>query len=140
MEDIVIRPFQAADEADITALWEEVFPNPSPWNIATDDIRRKQAVQPELFFVAVQNEKIIGTAMGGYDGHRGWVYYLGVHPEFRRSGVGSRLMQSVEEALIAIGCSKLNLQVRASNVDVVNFYQQLGYSTEERVSMGKRLA
>lgn len=140
MEDIVIRPFQAADEADITALWEEVFPNPSPWNNATDDIRRKQAVQPELFFVAVQNEKIIGTAMGGYDGHRGWVYYLGVHPEFRRSGVGSRLMQSVEEALIAIGCSKLNLQVRASNVDVVNFYQQLGYSTEERVSMGKRLA
>jgi len=139
MDDLVIRPFQAADEAGIAALWGEVFPNPSPWNMPAADIRRKKAVQPELFFVSVQNKRIIGTAMGGYDGHRGWVYYLGVHPDFRRSGVGSMLMRAVEEGRIAIGCSKLNLQVRASNVDVVNFYKQLGYSTEEHVSMGKRL-
>ncbi len=140
MDDLVIRPFQAADEAGIATLWGKVFPNPSPWNMPVADIQSKKAVQPELFFVAVQNNRIIGTAMGGYDGHRGWVYYLGVHPEFRRCGIGSMLMRSVEKGLIAIGCSKLNLQVRASNVDVVNFYKQLGYSTEERVSMGKRLA
>ena len=77
--------------------------------------------------------------MAGYDGHRGWVYYVAVSPRRRRQGIGSALMKEVEARLAQFGCPKLNLQVRATNQEVVAFYQQLGYEVEQRVSMGKRL-
>ena len=80
-----------------------------------------------------------GTVMGGYDGHRGWVYSLAVVPEVRRRGVGTALMRHVERELAVRGCPKVNLQVLASNAATVAFYEKLGYSVEERVSMGKLL-
>jgi ribosomal protein S18 acetylase RimI-like enzyme len=95
--------------------------------------------QPELFFVAVDEGSLVGTAMSGFDGHRGWVYYVAVHPDYRRRGIGSALMKKVEGALTEMGCSKLNLQIRVGNAQVQSFYDSLGYSLEERISMGKKL-
>jgi ribosomal protein S18 acetylase RimI-like enzyme len=77
--------------------------------------------------------------MGGYDGHRGWVYSLAVRPDLRRRGVGTALMRHVERALADLGCPKVNLQVLASNAATVAFYRGLGYDVEERLSMGKVL-
>jgi ribosomal protein S18 acetylase RimI-like enzyme len=134
-----IRPYTEADEKAVAALWREVFPGSPAWNHPETDIQRKLAVQRELFFVATQGDKVVGTAMGGYDGHRGWVYYVAVSPRYRRQGIGAALMRQVEEGLARLGCPKLNLQVRADNHQVVHFYEKLGYKTEERVSMGKRL-
>lgn len=137
--NVQIRPFLDSDEAAVAALWREVFPGSPAWNHPETDIRRKLAVQRDLFLVAVLDSEIVGTAMGGYDGHRGWVYYVAVSPRHRRHGIGTALMTGVEEGLARIGCPKLNLQVRASNDQVVAFYERLGYKVEERVSMGKRL-
>jgi ribosomal protein S18 acetylase RimI-like enzyme len=78
--------------------------------------------------------------MGGYDGHRGWVYSLAVSPPARRRGVGTALMAHLERELAARGCPKVNLQVLASNAGTVRFYEKVGYAVEERVSMGKLLA
>ena len=78
--------------------------------------------------------------MAGYDGHRGWIYYVAVSPTHRRRGIGTLLMTEVEERLARIGCPKLNLQVRSSNPEVVAFYEQLGYQVEERISLAKRLS
>jgi ribosomal protein S18 acetylase RimI-like enzyme len=77
--------------------------------------------------------------MGGYDGHRGWVNYLGVSPEYRKSGLGRDIMAAVEEKIRTMGCSKINLQIRASNVEAIEFYESIGYKIEDRVSMGKRM-
>ena len=77
--------------------------------------------------------------MGGFDGHRGWVYYLAVASEHRRKGVARDLMAALETLLLAYGCTKINLQVRVTNQDVVDFYLGLGYIIEDRVSMGKRI-
>jgi ribosomal protein S18 acetylase RimI-like enzyme len=137
--NIEIRSYLDSDEAAVVALWREVFPGSPTWNHPETDIQRKLAVQRELFLVAVLDSEIVGTAMGGYDGHRGWVYYVAVSPRHRRQGIGTALMAGVEEGLIRIGCPKINLQVRASNDRVVSFYEQLGYKVEERVSIGKRL-
>jgi ribosomal protein S18 acetylase RimI-like enzyme len=134
-----IRPYVEGDEAGVTGLWREVFPHAPSWNVPEEDIARKLVVQRELFLVAVEEGEVIGTAMGGYDGHRGWVYYVVVSPRYRRRGIGTALMRRVEEGLAEIGCPKVNLQVRASNEEVVAFYKKLGYQVEERVSMGKRL-
>jgi ribosomal protein S18 acetylase RimI-like enzyme len=136
---LIIRPYREPDEQAVADLWRRVFPDSPPWNDPEADIRRKLSVQRELFLVAILGGELVGTAMAGFDGHRGWVYYVAVSPDHRRQGVGRALMARVEEGLTALGCSKLNLQVRASNSQVVSFYKHLGYQVEERVSMSKRL-
>lgn len=103
------------------------------------DINRKLSVQRELFFVAIDAGELIGTAMGGWDGHRGWVYYVAVRDGARRRGVGTALMRQVESALVRLGCNKINLQVRTEDAGVVSFYEKLGYAVEGRISMGKKL-
>lgn len=134
-----VRSYSESDEAAVAALWREVFPDAPAWNHPETDIRRKLAVQRELFLVATIEGQVVGTAMGGYDGHRGWVYYVVVSPQHRRQRIGTALMREVERRLARLGCSKVNLQVRASNHEVVAFYQRLGYAVEDRVSMGKHL-
>lgn len=134
-----IRPYLESDETAVVELWREVFPDSPAWNRPETDIQRKLSVQRELFLVATVGTQLVGSAMAGYDGHRGWVYYVAVSPRYRRQGIGTALMRSVEERLARLGCPKLNLQVRASNQEVVAFYKRLDYEVEERISMSKHL-
>ena len=127
------------DARGLVALWREVFPNAPAHNDPHTDIQHKLTVQPDLFLLAMAGSKVVGTTMAGYDGHRGWVYYVVVSPRFRRQGIGTALMKRAEEDLARLGCPKINLQVRATNEAVVSFYGTLGYEIEERISMGKRL-
>ena len=133
-----IRPYLPKDEKSVIELWHKCDLL-RPWNNPTLDIQRKLKVNSELFLVGETDGKVIATVMGGYEGHRGWVYYLAVDPAYQRKGLGKQIIDVVEEKLRVMGCPKINLQIRADNVDVVNFYENLGYKTEERVSMGKRL-
>lgn len=110
-----------------------------PWNDSKRDIARKLKVNPELFVVATLDSRVIATAMGGYEGHRGWVNYLAVEPEHQRQGIGRLMMAAVEERLLAMGCPKINLQVRSDNASALKFYERFGYGKDEVVSMGKRL-
>jgi ribosomal protein S18 acetylase RimI-like enzyme len=135
-----IRSYSEPDEATVAELWREVFPGSPSWNQPETDIKRKLVIQRELFLVASIDSELVGTAMAGYDGHRGWVYYVAVSPKHRKQGIGTALMKAVEQRLASMGCPKLNLQVRATNKEVVAFYRKLGYEVEERISMGKRLA
>ena len=134
-----IRPYSESDEQEVAALWREAFPDASAWNLPEQDIRYKLAVQRDLFVVAIEDSKVVGTTMGGYDGHRGWIYYVAVDPAWRKRGVGSALMRDVERRLREIGCPKANLQVRPGDLETTAFYERLGYEVEERVSMGKLL-
>jgi ribosomal protein S18 acetylase RimI-like enzyme len=139
MTELAVRSFEDGDEGAVIQLWDVCFPGDPSWNRPEDVIQRKCAVQRELFLVGDCDGRVVCTAMAGYDGFRGWVYHVATHPEFRRRGFGRIMMLAVEEGLRAIGCPKLNLQVRASNDEVVAFYNSLGYATEERLSFGKRL-
>lgn len=133
-----IRQFALPDEPAVIALWQRCELT-RPWNDPRKDIRRKLTVQPELFLVGELDGALIATVMAGYDGHRGWVNYLAVAPEHRKSGLGRTLMRNVEAQLEARGCPKLNLQVRTSNAAVLDFYRAIGYSVDDTVSLGKRL-
>jgi ribosomal protein S18 acetylase RimI-like enzyme len=137
--DMRIRPYEDADEPAVAALWREALPNPAPHNDPATAIRMKRAVGDDLFFVAEVGGQVVGTVMGGYDGHRGWVYSVAVGAPYRRRGIGGALVRHLEAALAGRGCLKVNLQVRASNAAVVAFYEGLGYGVEELISMGKRL-
>ncbi|MBS4081172.1 GNAT family acetyltransferase [Pseudomonas rustica] len=123
----------------VIALWETVFGYETAHNTPSLAIDKKLAVADELFFVALRDEGVIGTVMGGYDGHRGWLYSVAVHPAHRREGLGAKLVRHAEDALIARGCMKINLQIISANASVAAFYEALGYSIEPRISMGKKI-
>jgi ribosomal protein S18 acetylase RimI-like enzyme len=138
-DDVVIEPYRDRDEEQVVGLWRSCFAAEDlvGRNEPRASIRRKLGVQRELFFVARAAGRIVGTAMAGYDGHRGWIYSLAVHPDQRRRGIGRALLRRAEAALAGLGCPKVNLQVRATNRDVIAFYERCGFIVEERVSMGK---
>jgi ribosomal protein S18 acetylase RimI-like enzyme len=136
---LTVRPFEAADHAALEALWGRVFADDPPWNAPAIMIANKLEVQPELLLVAVLDGALVGAVMAGFDGVRGWIYHLAVAPEHRRRGIATRLVRAAESGLRERGCPKVNLQVRASNVEVVAFYESLGFNIEERTSMGRRL-
>lgn len=136
---LTIRPYQEIDEAVVVRLWRAVFPDDPPWNEPLAVIRRKLKVQPELFLVATLESSVVGTALAGFDGCRGWVHHVAVDPKARRQRVGSELVREAAVRLHAAGCPKLNLQVRAANDTAVRFYQSLGFGVEERVSMSRLL-
>jgi len=138
--DLEIRTCEARDLDALVALLNEVFPHPAPHNEPRASIERKLAVDRELLFVAYAGGCLVATAMGGWDGHRGWLYQVAVASDARGRGHARRLVEEVEARLRARGCIKLNLQVLASNEIAVGFWRKLGYRVEERISLGKLLA
>jgi ribosomal protein S18 acetylase RimI-like enzyme len=129
-----------AHRPQVVALWREVFGYDAPRNSPALAIDKKMAVNDGLLFVALEGDVVIGTAMAGYDGHRGWLYSIAVRPAYRRKGLGAALVAHAEKALCHLGCVKVNLQLLASNEGTAAFYKSLGYLVEPRVSMGKEFA
>ena len=121
-----IREYQISDEKAVITLWRECNLIVS-WNNPAQDIERKLKVDPDLFLVGEVDGRIVASVMGGYEGHRGWINYLAVHPKHRRKGLGKKIMVEVEKRIKEKGCPKINLQVRASNDDVIAFYQAIGF-------------
>ena len=135
---LMLRPYQAADEAAVIALWHACELT-RPWNDPHQDIARKLTVQPDGFMLGCVAGEVVASAMFGFDGHRGWVNYLAVSPPHQRRGYARALMVAGEQWLTSVGCPKINLQIRSGNSAVIAFYQRLGYAADGVISMGKRL-
>lgn len=133
-----IRKFSESDRKAVIHLWQ-VCELTRPWNDPDLDISRKLSVQAELFLVGELEGEVVASVMGGYDGHRGSVFYLAVAPQCQGRGYGSSLMAEIQRLLVSIGCPKLNIVVRTSNKRVLAFYKHLGYETDDVISLGKRL-
>ena len=134
-----IRAFALRDTESVIALWQETGLTRS-WNNPHLDIQRKLTVQPELFFVAVnEGDEVVGSVMAGYDGHRGWLYYLASDPQHRGQGIARALVSAAEDALLEMGCPKVQLMVRPDNEDVLGLYDRLGYERFATTTTGKRL-
>lgn len=122
----------------VISLWNKVFAYSEERNRPELSLDKKVAVGDSLFWVVLDQERVTGSIMAGYDGHRGWIYSLAVCPEMRQRGHGSALLSCAEQALKKLGCVKINLQVKASNRDVLEFYTKSGFSLEESIlSLGK---
>lgn len=132
-----LRPFRPLDEPAVIALWRECGLGVAQ-NDPRKDIARKMQVSPELFLVGEVGGEVIGSCMAGYEGHRGWINYLSVHPAHQRRGYATALMREAERLLRSVGCPKINLQVRTSNSSVIAFYESIGFSDDSVISLGKR--
>ncbi|WP_431225510.1 GNAT family acetyltransferase [Serratia sp. L9] len=133
-----IRVFRQDDFEEVITLWERCDLL-RPWNDPEMDIERKLNHDPDLFLVAEVSGEVVGSVMGGYDGHRGSAYYLGVHPDYRGRGIANALINRLEKKLIARGCPKIQLMVREDNDTVIEMYEKLGYEIQGITSLGKRL-
>ena len=138
-EQYIIRPFKLEDKNSIVELWK-ICRLTRPWNNPEKDIERKLNVQSEMFLVLQIQGSIIGSIMAAYDGHRGVINYLAVHPGYQKKGYGKILMTHVEQELLNKGCPKINLLVRSDNLNVKRFYKGLHYDEQDDVKVfGKRL-
>ena len=138
-----IRDFRPEDEAVLIEMWKlsGIYRR---WNDPQRDIARKtenmQKTGFGLFLVVQESSgRIIGSVMAGYDGHRGSVNYLAVHPEAQKQGIGRALMAEVESWCESEHCPKINLLVRTDNQAVKAFYARLGYGVDEVSGLSRRL-
>jgi ribosomal protein S18 acetylase RimI-like enzyme len=135
---LLINTYRSDDEADMIALWQQCG-LVVPWNNPIADIARKTADSPGLFFTGKIENRLVASCMAGYDGHRGWIYYLAVMPGWQRLGLAARLVEHAESRLAELGCAKVNLMVRESNREVMAFYQSVGYRKDPVTVLSKRL-
>ena len=138
MSQYNIFVFEDKYRPQVIDLWKQCNLIKS-WNDPNKDIDRKLKVNDSLFLIVEFNKVIIGSAMIGYDGHRGSLYYLAVDPKHQRKGVGKMLMKEIEKRLIEVGCPKINIFIRNSNIEVKEFYQSINYEEQNCLVYGKRL-
>ncbi|MBJ7536306.1 GNAT family acetyltransferase [Marinomonas transparens] len=136
---MLVRRYQADDKEALINLWERVFPNNPKHSQPRNDLEAKLVVDDFVFVVELEG-KLVGACMVGYDGHRGWLYAVAVNPDYRRLGVGKKLVEQAIAELELLGCVKVNLQIRETNHSVAEFYRSIGFETEQRLSMGRRLS
>jgi ribosomal protein S18 acetylase RimI-like enzyme len=130
--------YQPEDQAELLALWQQCGLI-VPWNNPLSDIDRKLADSPGLFFVGKIGSRLVASCMAGYDGHRGWIYFLAVLPAEQRAGLAARMVAQAEASLAELGCPKIDLMVRDSNTEVLAFYQSVGYRLDPVRVLSKRL-
>lgn len=126
------------DIAGIKSIWEEAELT-RPWNDPVQDIKLSLSAKSSVIFLAKIENEIIGTAMVGYDGHRGWIYYLAISKNYQNQGIGKRLVEHAEEWLRLQGVPKTQILIRSDNEKVIKFYENLGFEKSTSLLMGKQL-
>jgi ribosomal protein S18 acetylase RimI-like enzyme len=134
----VIRAATAADEAAVVGLWQDCGLT-RPWNDPHADFRLALASGAACVLLAGDGDDLLGAAMVGFDGHRGWIYYLAVAERARRGGIGGALMHAAKAWLRGRDCPKLLLMVREDNAAALGFYRSLGLEPQPVVTLGRFL-
>jgi ribosomal protein S18 acetylase RimI-like enzyme len=134
-----MREADTADASDVIALWEACGLT-RPWNDPAADFARAVAGPASVVFLLHEGDALAASVMAGFDGHRGWVYYLAVAPDRRRVGLGRTMMDAAEAWLRARGAPKIQLMVRDDNEAALDFYEALGLERQKVVTLGRFLA
>ncbi len=133
-----IRACATADREDVVSLWEACGLT-RPWNDPRADFDQAVATVTSTVLGAFEGNRVIASVMMGFDGHRGWVYYLAVSCDQQGQGIGRAMMGAAEEWLRLHGAVKLQLMVRDDNNAALAFYERLGLKKQAVVTLGRRL-
>lgn len=133
-----IRELRASDGDSLRKFWSasgiRIRPGDDDESIATLASRN-----PGLCLIGLEDERIVASALAGFDGRRGWLYHVATHPDLRRRGIASRLVRAIEDRLRELGCRKLNLIVWEDEDDAMAFWAAIGYRREKTVEFAKEL-
>ncbi|OAN58354.1 GNAT family acetyltransferase [Sphingomonas sp. TDK1] len=135
---MTIQEASAADREAVVALWHAAGLT-RPWNDPAADFDRAVHGPSSALLLLRDGGTLLGSAMVGEDGHRGWIYYLAVAESARGQGHGRALMIAAEDWLRARGCPKLQLMVREGNDAAIGFYRALGLEVQPVVTLGRFL-
>ncbi len=133
-----IAAAKESDADDVIALWEACGLT-RPWNDPAADFRLALANQTSAILLAHIEGALVASVMTGFDGHRGWVYYLAVAPDSRKHGLGTKMMAAAERWLRERNAPKIQLMVRDGNEAAIGFYKALDYDVQPVVTIGRRL-
>jgi ribosomal protein S18 acetylase RimI-like enzyme len=135
---VEIRDLRASDGSAVRALWRASGIRDRPGD---DDasLAAMAARNPGLCVVGCEGDRIIASALAGFDGRRGWLYHVATDPEARRRGIATRLVDAVEARFREMGCKKVNLIVWEQEEEAMRFWEALGYHRERTVEYGKWL-
>ncbi len=134
-----IREFRIEDYPMVHDLWQTAGLILRPGD-ELEDVKLKLQRDADLFLVAEQDDEILGSVIGGWDGRRGWIYHLAVRPEHQRKGIGLGLVREVEKRLVAKGAKKVNAQVYKWNERSSEFFKAIGYDAQpDLIMIGKQL-
>lgn len=137
-DTLTIRPYDPADRETVVALWYSVGLGHPP-NHPESDLDLAHRSGRGAVFVGSLAGRLAGTAVVAHDGHRGWIYYVAVAPDYRRRGFGEALVRHGEVWLARQQVPKMLLLVRDTNHVVRAFYEKLGYVVEPCFCMGRWL-
>lgn len=138
---VTLRDFILDDYDAVYALWQNAGPGIGLGRSDTrKEVEKKLQRDPDLFLLALDDDKIIGTVIGGFDGRRGLIYHLAIEQTYRARGIGRMLMDEIERRLIAKGCIRCYLLVMDDAREVIDFYRHLGWETWGVTVMGKYIA
>ena len=135
---VEIREWRPGDGPALRRLWDEAGLR----SLGDDDgsLAAMARRNPGLLLIAtVGGDAIVGSALGGWDGRRGWIYHVVIAPDHRRLGIGRRLVGQVETGLVALGCPKVNVIVMDDNDDGVGFWVSMGYGILRARQFGRVL-
>ena len=135
---VAVREYRTGDGAPLRNLWASVGFR----SIGDDDPSLRVFAQrnPGLFLVATRGSEVVGSAMGGWDGRRGWIYHVATTPGERRTGLATKLVRRIEERLGALGCRKVNVIIRDENEAGAAFWEALGYTRAPARQFGRELS
>jgi GNAT superfamily N-acetyltransferase len=131
------RAIADGDESRVIALWE-MCGLTRPWNDPQRDVSFARGKANSEILVGVDDGHIVSTVMAGHDGHRGWLYYLAVDPAMQGKGLGRETVGAAEAWLKTRGAWAINLMIRNDNISARGFYEAIGYTLGDVISMGKR--
>jgi ribosomal protein S18 acetylase RimI-like enzyme len=135
--EIGFREYRAGDGDSLRVLWKA-----AGFRSVGDDDRSLDAFEarnPGLVILATADGDVIGSALGGWDGRRGWIYHVTVATAFRRKGIATRLVRRLEQRLRVAGAPRLNAIVRDENREAAAFWTSLGYELAPTSQYGREL-
>ncbi len=131
---ITISPFTIDLYDQVMELWQQTEGVGLSNADSRDSIQAYLDRNPGMSFIAEVDGKLVGAVLCGHDGRRGYVHHLAVHPDYRRQGIGRRLVDRCLSALQDGGIQKGHLFIFHENVDGISFWEDIGWS--KRVNMG----
>jgi ribosomal protein S18 acetylase RimI-like enzyme len=134
----VVSPAEPADAGAVVALWRACGLT-RPWNDPERDFKAAIEGPASTILLLRDGDALVASVMTGFDGHRGWVYYLAVAPDRRRQGLGRAMMDAAEAWLRERGAPKIQLMVREDNEAALGFYRSLGLEPQKVVTLGRFL-
>ena len=130
---IALREVRDDELEAVLALWRESYGTVGVTD-SLDDVRQAASGSTSVLLVAEEEGRIVGTVIGGFDGWRGNIYRLAVHPEYQRQGIARRLVSDIEARLAEMGAKRITALVERDHPWATGFWDAAGYDLDAGMS------